>query len=271
MKAAGGQDAGEGCVVVDDLRKTFFANTARQKRALDGVSFRLEQGEFAIIIGSNGAGKSTTLNAIAGEVTLDRGHVRVAGRVLDGMPPQRRARSIARVFQDPLLGTAASLTIEENLAIAARRGLPPSLRMGLGRENRVVFKAALEPLGLGLENRLGDRVDLLSGGQRQSLALVMATLKRPPLLLLDEHTAALDPRSAKRVMETTLKAVEGGGMTTIMITHNMDQAIAHGDRLLMMHEGRVILDLGGSEKARLTTADLVDRFHDAVSDRMVLT
>lgn len=271
MNAAEGNENRDNGVVVDNLCKTFFPNTVREKRALDGVSFRLKEGEFTIIIGSNGAGKSTTLNAIAGEVPLDRGHIRVAGMVLDGMPPHRRARSVARVFQDPLSGTAASLSIEENLAIAARRGLPRSLRMGLSGNDRTAFKAALAPLGLGLENRLNDRVDLLSGGQRQSLALVMATLKRPPLLLLDEHTAALDPRSAKLVMEATLKAVESGRMTTIMITHNMDQAIAHGDRLLMMHEGRVILDLDREEKSKLTTADLVDRFHDVVSDRMLLT
>ncbi len=253
------------------LSKTFFPGTVQEKRALNGVSFRLARGEFAVLIGSNGAGKSTALNALAGEVPLDAGRVSVGGAVLDGMPPHLRARHIARVFQDPMMGTAAALSIEENLAIAARRGAARGLGRGLNAADRAAFRAALEPLGLGLEDRLGDRVALLSGGQRQSLTLVMATFARPKLLLLDEHTAALDPRAADLVMRATLAAVADEAMTTLMITHNMDHAIAHGDRLLMMHEGRVILDLDRPAKAGLSATDLVARFHDIVSDRMLLT
>ncbi len=257
-------------VEVSGLRKTFFPGRVQEKVALNGVDFCLQAGEFAIIIGSNGAGKSTTLNAISGELRLDGGEIRVAGQDMGRLPAHRRARHMARVFQDPMQGTAAALTIEENLAISARRGSSRGFRSGLRRAERDRFRAALEVLGLGLENRLGDRVALLSGGQRQSLTLIMATLNAPHLLLLDEHTAALDPRAADLVLNATLRAVEGRNITTLMITHNMEQAISHGDRLIMMHEGRVILNLDRSEKRRLTTADLVSRFHDVVSDRMLL-
>lgn len=258
-------------VDVTGLRKTFFPGTVQEKKALNGVDFELAEGEFAIVIGSNGAGKSTALNAIAGELPLDAGRVVLAGKDLDGWPAHKRARHVARVFQDPMQGTAPSLTIEENLAIAARRGASRGWRMGLGTGERDRFRTALEVLGLGLENRLKDRVSLLSGGQRQSLTLIMATLHRPALLLLDEHTAALDPRAAELVLNATLQAVESRNITTLMVTHNMDQAISLGDRLVMMHEGRVILNLDRAEKADLTAADLVARFHDVVSDRMLLS
>lgn len=258
-------------VIVSGLQKTFFPGTVREKRALDGVSFSLAPGEFAIVIGSNGAGKSTMLNAISGEVQVDEGTISIAGKAIEQWPTHKRAGYISRVFQDPMQGTAASLTIEENLAISARRGKRRSFRAGLQVAEREEFRSALEPLGLGLENRLKDRVSLLSGGQRQSLTLIMATLQAPQLLLLDEHTAALDPRAADMVIRSTLSAVEDRQITTLMITHNMEQAIAHGDRLLMMHEGRVVLDLAKDEKAKLTTADLVTRFHDVVSDRMLLS
>ena len=258
-------------LIVTGLRKTFFAGTVQEKRALDGVDFALQPGEFAIVIGSNGAGKSTTLNAISGELPVDAGSVSIGGNTLDGLPVHKRARFMSRVFQDPMQGTASSLSIEENLAISARRGRRRGFGAGLRNEERERFREALSVLGLGLENRLRDRVALLSGGQRQSLTLVMATLNRPQLLLLDEHTAALDPRAAKLVLDATLKAVEGKDITTLMITHNMDQAIRCGDRLLMMHAGKVILNITGSEKAGLQTTDLVDRFHDVVSDRMLLS
>ncbi|MCX7561748.1 ATP-binding cassette domain-containing protein [Sulfitobacter sp. F26204] len=257
-------------VHVAGLRKTFFPGTVQEKTALNGVSFDLAPGEFAIVIGSNGAGKSTTLNAISGELPLDAGTVAIKGRDVTKQPAFKRAGVMSRVFQDPMLGTAASLTIEENLSISARRGATRSFRSGLKKADRDRFRAALEVLGLGLENRMQDQVSLLSGGQRQSLTLIMATINAPDLLLLDEHTAALDPRAAELVVNATLKTVGRQNITTLMITHNMEQAIAHGDRLLMMHEGQVILDLDRAEKAKLTSADLVSRFHDVVSDRMLL-
>lgn len=257
-------------VIVSGLRKTFFPGTVQEKRALNGVDFSLAPGEFAIIIGSNGAGKSTTLNAISGELSVDDGTLSVGGKSMDGLATHKRAQLMSRVFQDPMQGTAASLTIEENLAISTRRGKKRSLRSGLLAFERDAFRTALETLGLGLENRLTDRVALLSGGQRQSLTLVMATLNSPQLLLLDEHTAALDPRAAELVVNATLNAVEGEGMTTLMITHNMDHAIAYGDRLLMMHEGQIVLNLDKAGKSNLTKADLIDQFHDVVSDRMLL-
>jgi putative ABC transport system ATP-binding protein len=257
-------------VDVYGLRKTFFPGTVQEKLVLDGVDFSLEPSEFAIVIGSNGAGKSTTLNAISGEIQADAGKISIGEISLDGQPAHKRARYISRVFQDPMQGTAASLTIEENLAISVRRGNRRGLRAGLNASERNAFQTALEALGLGLENRLKDRVSLLSGGQRQSLTLIMATLNPPQLLLLDEHTAALDPRAAELVIKATLDVIEQRQITTLMITHNMEQAITYGDRLLMMHDGRIILNLNKAKKAKLTAADLVDRFHDLVSDRMML-
>ncbi|WP_419914769.1 ABC transporter ATP-binding protein [Hoeflea sp.] len=256
---------------VDDIRRTFHPGTVQEKKALRGISFDLEPGEFAVVIGSNGAGKSTLLNALAGEVPVDSGRIVANGKEIQNWPVHRRARLMSRVFQDPMVGTAAALTIEENLSIAARRGQRRSLRFGIRRSEREVFRQKLGMLGLGLENRLSDRVDLLSGGQRQSLTLVMATLKQPQLLLLDEHTAALDPRAAALVMRATTEVVQENATTTLMVTHNMGHAIEYGNRLLMIHEGQVILDASAEEKSKLTASSLVDRFHDVVSDRMVLS
>jgi putative ABC transport system ATP-binding protein len=257
-------------VQITGLQKTFFPGTVKEKKALNGVSFNLAQGEFAIVIGSNGAGKSTTLNAISGELSLDAGEINVNNQDLTPLPAHKRAALISRVFQDPMQGTAASLTIEENLSISTLRGETRSFRAGLQANDRDRLRTALEVLGLGLENRMHDKVSLLSGGQRQSLTLAMAIINKPSLLLLDEHTAALDPRAAELVLDATLKSVADQGITTLMITHNMEQAIKHGDRLLMMHDGRVILDLDREQKSNLTTADLIAQFHDVVSDRMLL-
>ncbi|MEM6460381.1 MAG: ATP-binding cassette domain-containing protein [Pseudomonadota bacterium] len=256
---------------VDDIDRTFHPGTVQETRALRGISFDLQHGEFAVIIGSNGAGKSTLLNALAGEVSIDSGRISVNGAEIQNWPVYRRAGLMSRVFQDPMRGTASTLTIEENLSIAMRRGQRRGLRLSIHKADRDLFRDRLQLLGLGLENRLSDRVDLLSGGQRQSLTLVMATLKQPQLLLLDEHTAALDPRAAALVMQTTSDVVQKNSTTTLMVTHNMSHAIEFGNRLLMIHEGSVILDVGAEEKSRLTAASLVDRFHDVVSDRMVLS
>ena len=255
---------------VEDIRRTFHPGTVQEKKALRGISFDLAPGEFAVVIGSNGAGKSTLLNALAGEIPIDSGHISANGTEIQNWPVHRRARLMSRVFQDPMTGTAAALTIEENLSIAARRGQRRSLRFGIRTTERELYREKLESLGLGLENRLSDRVDLLSGGQRQSLTLVMATLKQPQLLLLDEHTAALDPRAAELVMRATTELVQSHATTTLMVTHNMGHAIEFGNRLLMIHEGQVILDASAEQKSKLTASSLVDRFHDVVSDRMVL-
>ncbi len=255
---------------VDSIKRTFHPGTVQEKKALKGISLDLEPGEFAVVIGSNGAGKSTLLNALAGEIPVDSGRIVASGMEIQNWPVHRRAGLMSRVFQDPMSGTAAALTIEENLSIAARRGERRSLRFGIRRNERKVFREKLETLGLGLENRLSDRVDLLSGGQRQSLTLVMATLKQPQLLLLDEHTAALDPRAAALVMRATTEVVKENATTTLMVTHNMNHAIEFGNRLLMIHEGCVILDASAEEKSKLTASSLVGRFHDVVSDRMVL-
>ena len=257
-------------VQIREVFKTFNPGTVQQKQALDGISFELEKGDFAVVIGSNGAGKSTLLNAVAGEVHVDAGQITVAGERLQRLPAYRRAAFISRVFQDPMLGTAAPLTIEENLAVALRRGRRRRLLPSVRRSDRDLFRERLSMLGLGLESRLMDSVQLLSGGQRQSLTLVMATLTDPRLLLLDEHTAALDPRAAGLVMKATIDTVERNPITTLMVTHNMDHAVAYGNRLMMMHEGRIILDAVGEEKLKLTVQELVERFHAVVSDRMLL-
>lgn len=256
---------------VEDVHRTFHPGTVQEKRALRGIDFHLDPGDFAVVIGSNGAGKSTLLNALAGEITIDSGRISADGVDIQTWPTHRRATLMSRVFQDPMMGTAAALTIEENLSIAKRRGHRRRLRLSIGKEDREVFREKLAPLGLGLESRLSDRVDLLSGGQRQSLTLIMATLNQPGLLLLDEHTAALDPRAAELVMTATTQTVEENATTTLMVTHNMSHAIAFGNRLLMIHEGRVILNAAAEEKSKLTASGLVERFHDAVSDRMMLS
>ena len=251
------------------LRKVFHAGSADERVALDGIDLQLAPGDFAVVIGSNGAGKSTLLNALAGEIRVDQGNVMIGDDDLTPLPTHRRARWIARVFQDPLIGTAASMTIEENLAVAESRGLRRTLASSLTREGRRRYEALLAPLGLGLDSRLGTKVSLLSGGQRQALALLMAVMKRPALLLLDEHTAALDPRTAEAVMTATLAAIDGAHLTTLMVTHNMAHALRFGNRLLMMNAGRVILDVSGEQKAALTVEGLVEKFHLA-DDKMLL-
>ncbi len=248
-----------------DLHKTFNPGTVNAKTALNGLSLTLQSGEFVTVIGGNGAGKSTMLNATAGTLQLDSGEVYLDGIDVTDLPEYKRAAYIGRVFQDPMMGTAPSMHIEENLALAARRGQKRSLRWGISREEREKYRALLSDLGLGLEKRLSSEVSTLSGGQRQALTL-MATLKSPKLLLLDEHTAALDPKTAAKVMDLTDRIVTQETLTTLMITHNMRDAIQYGSRLIMLHEGRVILDISGEEKKRLTVTDLLAQFAKASGD-----
>ena len=259
-----------------DVRKTFNARTANAKVALDGVNLRLEDGDFVMVIGSNGAGKSTMLNAIAGVWPIDAGHVALDGQDITRLPEHRRAKLLGRVFQDPMTGTAATMSIEENLALAARRGQKRTLRRGLTRAERSAYRDRLASLGLGLEDRMTAKVGLLSGGQRQALTLLMATLKKPKLLLLDEHTAALDPRTARKVLELSEKVVTEGRLMTLMVTHNLRDAIRCGNRLIMMNGGNVLLDIAGEEKRRLTVEILMDAFAKAsgthlANDRILLS
>jgi putative tryptophan/tyrosine transport system ATP-binding protein len=247
-------------IEVRDLEVTFNPGTALETRALRGVDLAIPQGQFVAVIGSNGAGKSTLLNALAGTARASRGRVLVDGADLTAVPAVRRARHIARVFQDPLAGSCESLTLEENLALAEARGGRRGLALALRGDRRERWRERLRSLGLGLEGRLGDRMGLLSGGQRQAASLLMATLAPLKILLLDEHTAALDPRTAALVMDLTARLVAEGRLTTLMITHSMQQALDHGDRLVMLHEGRVVLDREGEAKARLSVADLLDEF-----------
>lgn len=251
---------------VKNVHKTFFAGTANEKKALRGVTFTLEDGDFCTVIGSNGAGKSTTLNAIAGAFPIDSGSIVIDGTDITKMPEYKRAAFIGRVFQDPMMGTAPSMWIEENLALAARRGQRRGLSWGVTKEEKEQYRELLGGLGLGLESRLTTKVSTLSGGQRQALTLLMATLKRPKLLLLDEHTAALDPKTAAKVMELTDRIVREGQLTTLMITHNMRDAIQYGNRLIMLHDGHVILDIAGEEKEKLTVPDLLEQFTKASGD-----
>jgi putative ABC transport system ATP-binding protein len=251
------------------VSKRFHAGTADERVALGGIDLTIAPGDFVVVIGSNGSGKSTLLNAIAGAVAVDTGAILIDGAEVTREPVHQRARRIARVFQDPLTGTFAGMSVEENLLLAELRGARARLRTGLTPEGRARWRDALASLQLGLEMRLASRVAQLSGGQRQALALVMATLSAPRLLLLDEHTAALDPRTAETVMRATVETVTRHGLATLMVTHNMQHAIAFGDRLIMMREGRIALDLAGEEKRRLTAADLVARF-DVLNDRILL-
>ena len=258
---------------VKNVHKTFFAGTANEKKALRGVTFTLEDGDFCTVIGSNGAGKSTTLNAIAGAFPIDSGSIVIDGTDITKMPEYKRAAFIGRVFQDPMKGTAAGMMIEENLAIADRRGTRPTLRWSARPERTEYFTKLVASLGLGLENRMTAHVGLLSGGQRQALTLLMATLVRPKLLLLDEHTAALDPKTAAKVLDITERIVNEQKLTTLKITHNMRDALRYGNRLIMMHDGRPILDVRDEEKAKLTPVDLLKFFEkagDGVSDKMLL-
>ncbi|WP_022916353.1 ABC transporter ATP-binding protein [Ruania albidiflava] len=242
------------------ISKTFFAGTVNERLALRDVSLRLAPAEFVTVIGSNGAGKSTLLNIVAGALTPDHGSVQIDGRDVTRLPDHRRARTIGRVFQDPMAGTAPSMTIEENLAIAYARGQRRGLHRGVTRSKRELFRTELASLELGLEHRLKTTVGLLSGGQRQALSLLMATFSEPKILLLDEHTAALDPRRAELVAGLTTAAVRRHRLTTLMVTHNMDQALRLGTRLIMMHEGRIVVDIEGERKRRATVADLLDAF-----------
>ena len=251
------------------VSKTFYKGTSDERIALDDVSLELSEGTFAVVIGSNGAGKSTLLNVISGQLPLDAGSVRIDGREMAHEPEHVRAALISRVMQDPQRGTLATMTIEENLALADMRHQGRGLKRALSAQRRERFARTLAGFGLGLEQRLGSRVGLLSGGQRQVLALAMAVLNPPRVLLLDEHTAALDPRTADLVMRATVHAVEAGRLTTLMITHNMQQAIHFGDRLIMMDTGRVRLDVGGEHKRELTVESLVRRFQIA-DDKMLL-
>ena len=245
------------------ISKTFNIGTVNEKKALKDISLTLENGDFVTVIGGNGAGKSTMLNAIAGVWPVDEGEILIDGQNVTRLPEYKRAQFLGRVFQDPMNGTAASMGIEENLALAMRRGKRRTLRPGIHNSERAQYKELLATLGLGLENRLTSKVGLLSGGQRQALTLLMATLKSPKLLLLDEHTAALDPKTAAKVLETTDRIVNENHLTTLMITHNMKDAIAHGNRLIMMMDGHIILDIRGEEKKRLTVKDLLAKFEEA--------
>ena len=248
---------------IKNVYKTFNPGTVNQKVALNDLNLTLEDGDFVTVIGGNGAGKSTMLNAVAGVWPVDMGKIIIDGKDITRLPEHKRAAYIGRVFQDPMMGTAATMQIDENLALAARRGAGRTLRIGITKKENAEYHELLKTLGLGLEDRMTSKVGLLSGGQRQAVTLLMATLKKPKLLLLDEHTAALDPKTAAKVLEISNKIVQENHLTTLMITHNMRDAIVHGNRLIMMHEGRVILDIRGEEKKRLTVEDLMHEFEKA--------
>ncbi len=254
---------------LNHIEKTFNAGTVNQKKALRGLDLHLEQGDFVTVIGGNGAGKSTMLNAIAGVFPVDKGEIFIAGNNVTKLAEHKRAGYIGRVFQDPMMGTCANMQIEENLAMASRRGQRPGLRWSARSKDRAFFQERLALLGLGLEERLTDRVGLLSGGQRQALTLLMATLKQPDILLLDEHTAALDPKTAAKVLEITDHIVHEYGLTTIMITHNMRDAINHGNRLVMLDSGRVVVDIRKADHPDLSVADLLQMFEKASGDAIV--
>lgn len=243
-----------------NIYKTFNPGSVNEKRALNGVNLTLEDGEFVTIIGGNGAGKSTMLNAIAGTWPIDSGSVLIDGVDITRLPEHKRAVYLGRVFQDPMNGTAADMEIEENLAVAKRRGQRRTLKWGITKKEREEYVELLKMLDLGLETRMRTKVGLLSGGQRQALTLLMATLKKPKLLLLDEHTAALDPKTAAKVLEISDKIIAENNLTALMVTHNMKDAIAHGNRLIMMWDGKIILDIKGEEKKNLTVDDLLQQF-----------
>jgi len=256
--------------------KTFHPGTVNAKVALDGLNLTLNEGDFVTVIGSNGAGKSTMLNAISGVFQIDSGSIVIDGKDVTRLPEFKRAAYLGRVFQDPMMGTAPTMMIEENLALAARRGKKRGLKWGISNTEREFYKEQLKILGLGLEDRLSVKVGLLSGGQRQALTLLMAAMEKPKLLLLDEHTAALDPKTAAKVLEVSDKIVAENHLTTLMVTHNMKDAIAHGNRLIMMDAGKVILDISGEEKKKLTVPQLLEMFSKAgaegdVNDKMLLS
>ena len=260
---------------IQDIHKTFNPGTINEKVALDGVNLNLNPGDFVTIIGGNGAGKSTTLNAIAGVWSVDKGKIIIDGVDITKLSEHKRAIYLGRVFQDPMTGTAATMSIEENMAIAARRGERRGLGWGITRKERESYKEALRELDLGLEERLNSKVGLLSGGQRQAITLLMASLKKPKLLLLDEHTA-LDPKTAAKVLAISDKIIKEHQLTAVMVTHNMKDAIAHGNRLIMMHEGKIIYDVSGEEKKKLHVSDLLAKFEEVsggefANDRMMLS
>ena len=261
---------------IQNIHKTFNPGTINEKVALNGVNLNLNQGDFVTIIGGNGAGKSTTLNAIAGVWSVDEGKIIIDGVDITKLSEHKRALYLGRVFQDPMTGTAATMSIEENMAIAARRGERRGLGWGITKKERERYKEALKELDLGLEDRLSSKVGLLSGGQRQAITLLMASLKKPKLLLLDEHTAALDPKTAAKVLAISDKIIQEHQLTAMMVTHNMKDAIAHGNRLIMMHEGKIIYDVAGEEKKNLKVADLLAKFEEVsggefANDRMMLS
>ncbi|MGN0489223.1 MAG: ABC transporter ATP-binding protein [Ruminococcus sp.] len=261
---------------VNSISKTFNPGTINEKKALNGVSLHLNPGDFVTIIGGNGAGKSTLMNAITGVWPVDEGSIILDGANVTGMPEYKRAKYIGRVFQDPMMGTAPDMEIVENLALAYRRGKGRTLKWGVTAKEKEFYKERLSILGLGLEDRLTAKVGLLSGGQRQALTLLMASLQIPKLLLLDEHTAALDPATAAKVLRISDEIITADNLTAMMITHNMQDAINHGNRLIMMHEGKIILDIQGEEKKNLTVENLLQKFRDVSgekleNDRMLLS
>ena len=245
---------------LDNIHKTFNPGTINEKIALNGVNLTLNEGDFVTVIGGNGAGKSTTLNAIAGVCPIDSGKIYIGGDDVTKLSEHKRAKYLGRVFQDPMTGTATTMSIEENMAIAARRGEKRGLSWGITHQERDTYREMLKALDLGLEDRLTSKVGLLSGGQRQAITLLMASIKKPKLLLLDEHTAALDPKTAAKVLEISDKIIAENHLTAMMVTHNMKDAIVHGNRLIMMHEGKVILNISGEEKKKLTVEDLLHQF-----------
>ena len=258
------------------VNKTFNLGTINEKKALFDLNLHLEPGDFVTVIGGNGAGKSTMLNAVAGVWPVDSGSIQIDDIDVTGLPEYKRAKYIGRVFQDPMMGTVPNMQIEENMALAARRGRSRGLRWGVTKEEKEIYRHKLEMLGLGLENRMTSKVGLLSGGQRQALTLLMASLQKPKLLLLDEHTAALDPATAAKVLELSDRIVEKDHLTAMMITHNMKDAITHGNRLIMMNAGQIVLDVRGEEKQHLTKKELLDKFAEVAgvqeeSDKVLLS
>lgn len=259
-----------------NVKKAFNRGTINEKKALNGVNIKLEEGDFVTIIGGNGAGKSTTLNAIAGVWPVDEGSIIINGQNVTGLSEHQRAKYIGRVFQDPMTGTAATMEIQENLALAKRRGEKRFLKWGITRREREEYHELLKTLDLGLEDRMTSKVGLLSGGQRQALTLLMATLKKPQILLLDEHTAALDPKTAAKVLQLSDEIIAKNNLTAMMVTHNMANAIEYGNRLIMMNDGKIIYDVRGEEKKNLTVDDLLQKFEEASgsalnNDRMLLS
>lgn len=247
---------------VNGIYKTFNKGTVNEKRALNGVDLELNEGDFVTIIGGNGAGKSTLLNSICGVFRVDKGSIIIDGEDVTKLPEHKRAKYLGRVFQDPMMGTAADMWIEENISLAYRRGKTRGLKWAITNKERTMYKEMLSQLGLGLENRLSGKVGLLSGGQRQALTLLMAVMRKPKLLLLDEHTAALDPKTAETVLNLSEKFISDENLTAMMITHNMKDAINYGNKLIMMHEGRIIYSVSGEEKKALTVDDLLKKFSD---------